>query len=862
MKCSLRFVVFFVVFFAIGVGNLYAKNPKELLSQYSELKSEIGHDRLHKSSDHAKNQYFLKRKQLAKIKAELKKLTAGQETIREKKQFRKLDDVFELLNLTIYSTSIGSYRIIGEIRNVDHIYCDFVKINYEFYKNGNLVLTDYGYIDFETYGYSGMLPYSKSFWLDFVDEVEYDELKLIVEYYSEDGSDDIFYDQVLSHTDNEIIKGTFLTEWNGLIKNQTANDVKFGQIFACFLKDNKIIDFDYTFVDYRYPANVQIYSVITYKEGEEEINLYNYSDEDIDLSGWSLGDKDSPDAYQIPNGSVIEAESFFEFAQADLNFTIDKQDQVIYLKNRSGEIVDQFSDEDQYKIKDNEVWGFNSFLSLPDDYDEIVYYTHYALYSLEGNGNINPNIPLLTENSYQVNQSAENSYSAFLIDADFDPIQMMVDWGDGNISDFFGRYQSKNVATVKHTYALPGQYYIRAKATDNIALSKISQESAWSDSILVTVNEWYENLTIAPNFLPPIRVGNSYNATVTASGGKPPYSFEVVSGSLPSGIVLNQLTGVFSGTADVLGEYRFRFRVSDSQDNSDTAEKNYTILVFDSLSILTEELSKARRGLPYCDTLEASGGVPPYQWEIVNYGGLEDLMLDESSGILSFTPSGSGDFDLTLRVEDSQEPCIASEKQLTIHVIDSLRIITNELAQIETGMFCCDTLEASGGVQPYLWEITDQAGLSGVSIDSEKGILNFQVDTCGIFTIQIKVSDSDQPQQSLEKEFSLEVNSYNSSINSDEKLNYFAINHIYPNPFNQSVMIDFNIAQSGRSVAEIYNSMGQKVLVLSDEICNPGQYQLVWNGTDEQNSKLASGIYFCLIRSNQNTICSKLLLLR
>ena len=51
-----------------------------------------------------------------------------------------------------------------------------------------------------------------------------------------------------------------------------------------------------------------------------------------------------------------------------------------------------------------------------------------------------------------------------------------------------------------------------------------------------------------PDPLPNGTVGTAYSYTLTAVGGKPPYTFLIASGSLPAGLSLNSSTGVISGT--------------------------------------------------------------------------------------------------------------------------------------------------------------------------------------------------------------------------------------------------------------------------------------------------------------------------
>jgi large repetitive protein len=57
--------------------------------------------------------------------------------------------------------------------------------------------------------------------------------------------------------------------------------------------------------------------------------------------------------------------------------------------------------------------------------------------------------------------------------------------------------------------------------------------------------------------------GVAYSETISGAGGTAPYTFAVVSGSLPTSTTLNSTTGVISGTPTVAGTYNFTIRVTD-----------------------------------------------------------------------------------------------------------------------------------------------------------------------------------------------------------------------------------------------------------------------------------------------------------
>ncbi|MDZ4121090.1 MAG: T9SS type A sorting domain-containing protein, partial [Candidatus Cloacimonadaceae bacterium] len=84
----------------------------------------------------------------------------------------------------------------------------------------------------------------------------------------------------------------------------------------------------------------------------------------------------------------------------------------------------------------------------------------------------------------------------------------------------------------------------------------------------------------------------------------------------------------------------------------------------------------------------------------------------------------------------------------------------------------------------------------------------------------------------------------------------------YPNPFNPSTTIEFSIPQTGRVNLSIYNIRGQKVRSLLDGEMVKGQHGVVWNGRDDKNRSVASGVYFIRLNSGGKTSIKKAMLLK
>jgi len=66
----------------------------------------------------------------------------------------------------------------------------------------------------------------------------------------------------------------------------------------------------------------------------------------------------------------------------------------------------------------------------------------------------------------------------------------------------------------------------------------------------------------------------------------------------------------------------------------------------------------------------------------------------------------------------------------------------------------------------------------------------------------------------------------------------------FPNPFNPTTTIAFQMAHQGRVVIDVYNIKGQRVKSLVDAVYGNGEHKVVWNGSDDNGHDVSSGIYF------------------
>jgi len=77
----------------------------------------------------------------------------------------------------------------------------------------------------------------------------------------------------------------------------------------------------------------------------------------------------------------------------------------------------------------------------------------------------------------------------------------------------------------------------------------------------------------------------------------------------------------------------------------------------------------------------------------------------------------------------------------------------------------------------------------------------------------------------------------------------------YPNPFNPSTQIVYNLPRRGELTIKIYNIRGERVRTLLEEIVPAGPGAVIWDGNDDRGEAVASGVYFYELQAlNQTTI--------
>ena len=147
--------------------------------------------------------------------------------------------------------------------------------------------------------------------------------------------------------------------------------------------------------------------------------------------------------------------------------------------------------------------------------------------------------------------------------------------------------------------------------------------------------------------------GEAVSIQFEAEGGAAPLSWALASGSaaLPAGLSLST-GGLLSGSPSTLGTTSFTVEVTEAGGFKDS--QSFSLTVVSNLQLVTgATLPTAVVGLAYELPLVATLGLAPYEWS-VTAGELPAGMSLSTAGVISGTPTASGNATVTIKVADAE----------------------------------------------------------------------------------------------------------------------------------------------------------------------------------------------------------------
>ncbi|MFC1726070.1 FlgD immunoglobulin-like domain containing protein [candidate division KSB1 bacterium] len=131
---------------------------------------------------------------------------------------------------------------------------------------------------------------------------------------------------------------------------------------------------------------------------------------------------------------------------------------------------------------------------------------------------------------------------------------------------------------------------------------------------------------------------------------------------------------------------------------------------------------------------------------------------------------------------------------------------------------------------------------NSLTIDNTNNILYVGTDCQGILSLNLTITGIPENEINTPRKYKLSQN--------------------YPNPFNSGTVIRYYIRKSSKIDLSIYNSLGQKIRTLVNAESPPGEFQVNWNGTDDNGNSIPSGVYFYRINAGRFSDTKKTVLIK
>jgi len=84
----------------------------------------------------------------------------------------------------------------------------------------------------------------------------------------------------------------------------------------------------------------------------------------------------------------------------------------------------------------------------------------------------------------------------------------------------------------------------------------------------------------------------------------------------------------------------------------------------------------------------------------------------------------------------------------------------------------------------------------------------------------------------------------------------------YPNPGNPATTVKYRLSKPGQVKVCVYNIWGQVVKVLVDEVKEKGLYEVVWDGRNNHNFPISTGLYLIQLQTTENILTHKVTILK
>jgi hypothetical protein len=245
----------------------------------------------------------------------------------------------------------------------------------------------------------------------------------------------------------------------------------------------------------------------------------------------------------------------------------------------------------------------------------------------------------------------------------------------------------------------------------------------------VPVSQTFSFTIVGPS---AVSVGHVATFTTVVQNARGATTFDVLSGSLPAGVVLNPSTGAISGVTSSLGNFSAIIHGADASGQEALA--NFSLAVVNDFGISGAPSTSTTAGKAYEAIFTAFGGDQPYRFSAAGLPPGLSLVPGTTTAAISGTPTTSDNYDITVTAMDVHNLQATKSFRLSVspHLDLPLTVSGNGGGTVQADTSYSAAFIAAGGAGGYVWSA--QGTLPpGLSMDPASGVLSGTPTTPGVY---------------------------------------------------------------------------------------------------------------------------------
>ena len=242
---------------------------------------------------------------------------------------------------------------------------------------------------------------------------------------------------------------------------------------------------------------------------------------------------------------------------------------------------------------------------------------------------------------------------------------------------------------------------------------------------------------------PPVTTGTvnvAFSQTFTQSGGAPPVTFSLNSGTLPAGLTLNPSTGVLSGTPTQKGSFPITIKATDANGCTGIGATYTLTIACQTITVTNPVTNTGTVNVAFSQTFTASNTIGAVTFSL-NSGTLPAGLTLSSGGVLSGTPTQTGSFPITVKATDANG-CSGVGATYTLTIACQTITVTNPATNTGTVNVALNkSFSAGNAIAPVTFTLNSGTLPAGITLSSA-GVLSGTPTQTGSFPITVKATDA------------------------------------------------------------------------------------------------------------------------